>query len=349
MTSSKNYKYSYKKSGVDVTLGNKLVEHISPMANETSSKGTLSKIGGFGGIYDFKLKNYKDPLLVSTTDGVGTKLLLAKDLNNYSTIGIDLVAMSVNDLIVQGAEPIFFLDYIAVEKLDLEKVKNILTGIKNGCIESNCSLIGGETAELPGLYNNDTFDLAGFAVGMVERSKILPKKDILCDDIIIGLKSNGFHSNGYSLIRTIIKDEKISINDSLPFNKNLSIGEALLRPTKIYVKPIISALKKCNIKALAHITGGGITHNLPRVIPNNLGASINKVKLPINKKDNLFGWLQNISGLDDEEMLKTFNCGIGMVIIANKKEFNNISKYFSNDEISIIGKITETVGVSYYS
>ncbi len=349
MTLSKNYKYSYKKSGVNVSLGNELIKKISPYAKETKIPGTISNLGGFGGVFDLRKKKYKDPLLVTTTDGVGTKIILAKTLDDYSTIGIDLVAMSVNDLIVQGAEPLLFLDYLAVKKLNIKKVTSIIKGIKNGCLSAGCALIGGETAELSDLYNNDNFDLAGFALGIVERKNILPKKNIKKGDIIIGLSSNGIHSNGYSLIRSVIKHEKLDLFKPAPFDKRTTLGKALLKPTKIYVKTILSIIRKSNIKAIANITGGGITHNLPRVLPNNLGADINISQLYLHKKNTIFQWLHDQVGIDSSEMLETFNCGIGMIIISQPDQYAIIEKTASliKEKIIPLGQVTNDKGINF--
>ena len=253
MSKKKDYKFSYQKSGINIDLGNKIIDEIKPLVKSTESKDVLGGLGGFGAVFNFNTKNFVKPLLVSATDGVGTKLLIAEKLNNFNTIGIDLVAMSVNDIVVQGAKPLFFLDYIAIDKLNKKKIVNIIQGITKGCKAAECSLVGGETAELPGVYSKGKFDLAGFCVGVVEKNKLLPKKNINNGDIILGLPSSGLHSNGYSLIRKIMSEKKISYNKV--FLNKKTYGAEFLKPTKIYVKPLLQILSKCNVKALAHITG----------------------------------------------------------------------------------------------
>jgi phosphoribosylformylglycinamidine cyclo-ligase len=347
MNKKKNYKFSYLKSGVNVNLGNDLVKAIKPISAKTNHKNVINGIGGFGAVYDFNSKRYKKPLLVSATDGVGTKILIAKEINSYKTIGIDLVAMSVNDLIVQGAKPLFFLDYIAVEKINKKSIIDIIKGISKGCIQAKCALVGGETAELPGLYSNSNFDLAGFAVGVVEKKKLLPKKNIAKNDLLIGLPSSGIHSNGYSLIRNIFKEKKISYRRK--FYSNYSFGDTLLKPTIIYVKPILNFIERFNIKAISHITGGGISENLSRVLPKNTGANILLDKLDFNKKNSIFNWLHKNCDLSKKEMLKTFNCGIGMIFVINPKDLADLSDYSKTirQPIKVLGKITDNKNIIF--
>tara|TARA_B100000686_G_scaffold354262_1_gene463557 strand:+ start:1294 stop:2379 length:1086 start_codon:yes stop_codon:yes gene_type:complete len=330
-------KLTYKKSGVNIELGNKFVKKIKPIVKNTYRKGVMSNIGGFGGLFDLSKCGFNNPILVSATDGVGTKLLLSKEMNKFDTIGIDLVAMNVNDIVVQGAEPLFFLDYFATDKLEIKKAKEILLGISKGLKMSNCALIGGETAELPNIYNNN-YDLAGFAVGAVEKNNLLPKKNIKNGDIIIALKSSGVHSNGFSLVRKILKENNIKLNDKIREFSKTAIGYHLLKPTKIYVKSILQEHYKKNLKACAHITGGGIIENLPRVVPDKLCSVIYGEKIQPNR---IFNWLKYIGNISSTEMLKTFNCGIGMCLIVDSKKADEIAKNLNNigEEAFIIGYI----------
>lgn len=342
MVSSKNNNTSknltYKDAGVNIEEGNKFVKNIKSMVNSTNRLGVIGGIGGFGGLFNLAECGYKNPILVSATDGVGTKLLIAEEINKHNTIGIDLVAMSVNDIVVQGAEPLFFLDYLAVDKLKINRAKEIISGITNGVKLANCALIGGETAELPGIYTNDKYDLAGFAVGAVEKENILPKSSIKAGDIIIGLKSSGVHSNGFSLVRKILKNNNISLNDKVNIFTEKSIGSHLLTPTKIYVKSILKEHKLGNIKACAHITGGGLIDNLPRIIPNSLTSILFGEKIFPN---DIFLWMKEIGNIKSNEMLKTFNCGIGMCIIVEASHVDNILKNLikNKEEASIIGEL----------
>lgn len=304
---------TYADSGVDIDAGNALVRAIGPLARKTARPGSDSGLGGFGGLFDLAACHFKDPVLVACNDGVGTKVKIAIEADQHTTIGIDLVAMSVNDLIVQGAEPLFFLDYFATSHLDIDTAKAVIAGIAEGCIQAGCALIGGETAEMPGLYAPKDYDLAGFAVGAVERDAILPRPNMQVGDIILGLASDGIHSNGYSLVRRLVEKSGLSWNDPAPFQPETSLAEALLTPTRIYVKSILATLNHGHpIKGLAHITGGGLTENIPRVLPDHLAAEIdlNQWLLP-----ETFRWLQTTAHLDDAELLKTFNCGIGMAVI----------------------------------
>jgi phosphoribosylaminoimidazole synthetase len=335
----KKIKNSYKKSGVDISLANKLVQHISSVSKKDDKirKNSFNKevIGGFGSLFDISKIKIKDPVIVSCTDGVGTKIDLANKLKKFDTIGIDLVAMCVNDLIVQGAKPLFFLDYIAVGKLNLNKMKNILKGIFKGCKLSECKLIGGETAEMPGIYSNNKFDLAGFSVGIVSKKKILNKKNVQSKDIVLAIPSSGIHSNGYSLVRSILKKNKIPNN----------LKNQILKPTKIYSKEILKLTKKNLINASAHITGGGLIENLMRSVPDNLTLNINLAKIKTLK---IFKWLKT-KNISDQEMIKTFNCGVGFCVIVPKKNISKIKKVFSKQfkpyEIGYISKNKERVKV----
>ena len=299
---------SYKDAGVDIDAGDALVERIKPLARKTMREGVLAGIGGFGALFEVP-KRYKEPVLVSGTDGVGTKLKLAFEWNMHDTVGIDLVAMSVNDVLVQGAEPLFFLDYFACGKLDIETAASVIGGIAKGCELSGCALIGGETAEMPGMYPDGEYDLAGFAVGAVEKSKILTGKDVKPGDIVLGLASSGVHSNGFSLVRKCIERAGADLPamlDGKPFR------QALMEPTRLYVKNVLAALAAHPIKALAHITGGGLLENIPRVLPEGMAAHLKKGSWP---RTELFAWLQKTAGIDDIEMNRTFNNGIGMVVV----------------------------------
>ena len=315
----KKIKNSYKKSGVNISLANKLVKHISNLSKKDVKKrnNSFNKeiIGGFGSLFDISKIRIKDPVIVSCTDGVGTKIDLTNKFKKFDTIGIDLVAMCINDLIVQGAKPLFFLDYIAVGKLDLKKTKKILKGIFKGCKIANCRLIGGETAEMPGIYSKDKFDLAGFSVGIVSKKKILGKINVDKNDVILAIPSNGIHSNGYSLVRSILKKNKISNN----------LKDEIMKPTKIYSKEILDLTQKNLINASAHITGGGLVENLIRSIPDNLTLNIDLSKIKITK---IFKWLKS-KNISDEEMMKTFNCGVGFCLIVPKKNIVKIKKVFS--------------------
>ena len=323
---------SYKKSGVNISLANKLVKHISSLSKKNVKKKKKpfkgDAIGGFGSLYDISKTKIKDPVIVSCTDGVGTKIEIANMLNRFDTIGIDLVAMCVNDLIVQGAKPLFFLDYIAVDKINLRKMKNILKGIFKGCKISNCELIGGETAEMPGVYPRNKFDLAGFSVGIVSKKKILNKNNVKDKNLILAIPSSGIHSNGYSLIRTILKKNKP--------DKNLK--RELLKPTKIYSNEIIKLSEKKLINAAAHITGGGLIENLIRSIPKNLCANVDLSKIKIKK---IFKWIKK-NDVSEKEMIKTFNCGVGFCLIVPKYNVQKIKKYFTKSfmpyEIGYISK-----------
>ncbi|MCZ2204405.1 phosphoribosylformylglycinamidine cyclo-ligase [Bartonella sp. A05] len=319
-----NRSLTYAESGVDIDMGNVMVEKIKPYIRSTKRVGADTEIGGFGGLFDLKATGFIDPILVAANDGVGTKLKIAIEVGIHNTIGIDLVAMCVNDLIVQGAEPLFFLDYFATGKLDAEQGATIVSGIATGCQQAGAALIGGETAEMPGMYAEGDYDLAGFAVGAAERSALLPSRDIMEGDIILGLSSSGVHSNGFSLIRQIVKQSKLKWHHPAPFNPQISLGEALLTPTRIYVKSLLPIIRNCKgIKALAHITGGGFSENIPRVLPSSLCAEINLSAINI---PSVFSWAAKQGRIEETEMLRTFNCGIGMVIIVAKDSVEPITQ-----------------------
>jgi phosphoribosylformylglycinamidine cyclo-ligase len=314
---------SYAQAGVDIDAGNRMVELIKPLVRATARPGADAEIGGFGGLFDLKPLGFKDPVLVAANDGVGTKVKIAIESGAHSTIGIDLVAMSVNDLVVQGAEPLFFLDYFACGKLEPEMAAAVVAGISAGCREAGCALIGGETAEMPGVYHGDDYDLAGFAVGAAERGNLLPRGDIGEGDTIIGLASSGVHSNGYSLVRKIVDRSGLAWNDPAPFADNITLGEAMLTPTRIYVKSCLVAIRQTGaVKGLAHITGGGFPDNIPRVLPKGFGARIDLARVPVLP---VFKWLADEGGITQTEMLRTFNCGIGMIVIAAKQDASKVA------------------------
>ncbi|HEY4732450.1 MAG TPA: phosphoribosylformylglycinamidine cyclo-ligase [Gammaproteobacteria bacterium] len=307
-TQSKVTPLSYAQAGVDIDAGNRLVELIKPIAKQTSRQGLLAGIGGFGALFELPLDRYKKPVLVSTTDGVGTKLKLAIELGKHDTIGIDLVAMCVNDLIVQGAEPLFFLDYYATGKLDVKTAAEVIKGIGRGCEMSGAALVGGETAEMPGMYHSNDYDLAGFSVGVVEKDRIIDGSAVKIGDTLIGIASSGPHSNGYSLIRKVIETTGAKLAQDF---HGQTLGATLLTPTRIYVKPILALIEKVPVHAIAHITGGGLLENLPRVMPDNTCAVIDASAW---QRPAIFDWLQAQGNIEDEEMHRTFNCGIGMVV-----------------------------------
>ena len=341
---NQNNGLSYSDAGVDIDAGNELVERIKPSLKKTNRPGVLSAIGGFGGLFDLKAAGFNDPILVAATDGVGTKLKIAIETKKLSTIGIDLVAMCVNDLICQGAEPLIFLDYFATGKLNLEKAENIIDGIARGCEVAGCALIGGETAEMPKMYYGEDFDLAGFSVGAIERGQELPLPTNI-GDVIIGLSSNGIHSNGYSLVRKIVEKCGLQWSDEAPFeNKNL--GDALLMPTKLYVKQCLALKNIDGVKAFAHITGGGLTENILRALSKGQGI---KIDLSSWILPPVFKWLSSAGGVSQDEMLKTFNCGIGMTLIcseASKDEvFSLLEK--NGESPSLIGEVTDSNKVQY--
>ncbi|WP_435627285.1 phosphoribosylformylglycinamidine cyclo-ligase [Candidatus Ferrigenium straubiae] len=305
---------SYRDAGVDIDAGDRLVENIKPFAKRTMRPEVLCGIGGFGGLVEIS-KKYKEPVLVSGTDGVGTKLKLAFELNRHDTVGIDLVGMSVNDILVQGAEPLFFLDYFACGKLDVEAATEVIKGIASGCEQAGCALIGGETAEMPGMYPAGEYDLAGFAVGVVEKSKIITGQNIKAGDAVIGLASNGAHSNGYSLVRKIIERSRPNLNAK--FDGERTLADCIMAPTRIYVKPLLALMQSVTVKGMAHITGGGLLENVPRVLPENVVAQLNGKAWHTPK---LFDWLREMGNVAPQEMYRTFNCGIGMVVIVDGKD-----------------------------
>ncbi len=325
---------TYRDSGVDIDTGNALVDRIKPHTKRTTRPEVMGGLGGFGGLMAIP-EGYKQPILVSGTDGVGTKLKLAIEAQIYDTIGIDLVAMCVNDIIVTGAEPLFFLDYYATAKLDNDIAEAVIKGIADGCVQSGAALIGGETAEMPGMYAQGDFDLAGFSVGVVEKSEILDPSDVKAGQVLLGLASTGPHSNGYSLIRKVIEVSGASLSDDFD---GTTLGQALLAPTRIYVKAILEAIKKHKIHAVAHITGGGLTENLPRVMPDNSKGVIN---LKSWARPPVFEWLQKNGNIEDAEMLRTFNCGIGMVVVIDPSDVDAVQATFKNAGIEnqVIGSI----------
>lgn len=344
--SNDNSSLSYKQAGVDIDAGAELVERIKPIAKRTKRPGVMSGLGGFGSLFELPLDRYKKPILVSGTDGVGTKLKLAMQLKKHDTIGIDLVAMCVNDIIVTGAEPLFFLDYYATGKLNLDIATDVIAGIGKGCELAGAALVGGETAEMPGMYEGEDYDLAGFSVGVVEKDRVIDGSHVAAGDVLIGLASSGAHSNGYSLIRKIIErqpDLSGSVDD-------IPLPEALLAPTRIYVKSLLKLIDAVPVNAIAHITGGGITENLPRVLPD---FTVANVQLDSWQTPELFGWLQEHGKVTDEEMLKTFNCGLGMVICVakDKREAALTALKSAGEKAFVIGEIatsdTETPYVSY--
>ncbi|MDB9799091.1 phosphoribosylformylglycinamidine cyclo-ligase [Candidatus Pelagibacter sp.] len=323
--------FTYKKSGVNINAADSFINFISVVSSKKKGKKKFSNIGGFGSISNIP-KHIKQPKIVACTDGVGTKIEIANVLNKYDTIGIDLVAMSVNDLIVQGAKPLLFLDYISINKIDLKKLKSIIKGIVNGCEQSECELVGGETAEMPGTYEKGKFDIAGFAVGVVGKNKILSKNKIKNNDLVLAIPSSGLHSNGYSLVRYVINKKKINIK------KNNFLRTELLRPTKIYVKEILKLIEKNLINGCANITGGGLADNIKRIIPENLVAEIDLKKINTSK---IFRWLKK-NDISDKEMLKTFNCGVGFCLIISPKNLNKVKKYFTKEfKPYVIGKISK--------
>lgn len=330
---------TYADSGVDIDKGDALIDRIKPFAKATSRAGILGGLGGFGGAFDLKAAGYNDPILISGTDGVGTKLRIAIDTGLLDTVGIDLVAMCVNDVLAQGAEPLFFLDYFATGHLSNDKAAQVIKGIADGCLDAGCALIGGETAEMPGMYDGDDFDLAGFVVGAVERDQMIPVLyDMMAGDVLIGLASSGPHSNGYSLIRKIVDRSGLGWTDEAPFESGKSLGEALLTPTRIYVKPLLPQLKSGRIKGLAHITGGGLTENTPRMLPAHLTPEFD---LSAWDRPAVFNWLQEVGGVAEPEMQRTFNCGIGMVLCVDKSEAVDLMSDLiaTGEQAAIIGQL----------
>jgi phosphoribosylformylglycinamidine cyclo-ligase len=335
---------TYADAGVDIDAGNALVERIKPAAKTTQRPGTMSGLGGFGALFDLKAAGYNDPILVAATDGVGTKLRIAIDTGNVDTIGVDLVAMCVNDLVCQGAEPLFFLDYFATGKLDLDQATRIINGIAAGCAASGCALIGGETAEMPGMYHKGDFDLAGFAVGAMERGADLPN-DVAVGDVILGLASNGVHSNGYSFVRKVVEMSGLGWDADCPFGDG-TLGAALLAPTRLYVKQALAAVRAGGVHALAHITGGGLTENPPRVLPEGMACAIDLSAWTLPP---VFQWLAKTANMSQTELLKTFNCGIGMVLIVSADRAADLTDLLraEGETVVTLGKITAGEGVIY--
>ncbi|SUX54971.1 phosphoribosylformylglycinamidine cyclo-ligase [Chromobacterium vaccinii] len=331
---------SYRDAGVDIDAGDALVENIKPFAKRTMRPEVLGGIGGFGALVEIS-KKYKEPVLVSGTDGVGTKLKLAFDWNRHDTVGIDLVAMSVNDILVQGAEPLFFLDYFACGKLDVAQATEVIKGVAAGCEQAGCALTGGETAEMPGMYPAGEYDLAGFAVGVVEKSKVISGRDIVAGDVVLGLASNGVHSNGYSLVRKIIDRAQPELD--APFDGDKTLRDAVIAPTRIYVKPLLKLMETLPVKGMAHITGGGITENTPRVLPDNTVAQIDAASWQLPK---LFQWLQREGNVDIQEMYRTFNCGIGMVVVVAPEHAEQAIALLreAGETVYRIGQVRERVG-----
>ncbi len=329
---------TYRDSGVDIDKGNDLVKRIAGLAESTRRPGADAKLGGFGGLFDLASLTLEDPVLVSSTDGVGTKLALAHELDLHSSIGIDLVAMCVNDIVAQGAEPLFFLDYFATGKLSLETAEQVVAGIADGCRQAGCALIGGETAEMPGMYADGVYDLAGFAVGVVERKNLLPVRDMSPGDILIGIPSNGIHSNGFSLVRKVIERSQSDLSAECTFHPGLALGEALLTPTRIYADAVQTALSAAPVKAVAHITGGGLTENVPRVIPEGLQIHIDPTTW---QWPEVFSWVSTLGAIAPDEMLRTFNCGIGLVLVAAKSDSQQILSALqaSGEDATVIGDL----------
>jgi phosphoribosylformylglycinamidine cyclo-ligase len=338
MEASRNARY--KDAGVDIEAGNALVDRIKPHAAATRRPGVMGGLGGFGAIFDLKAAGFEDALLVSTTDGVGTKLKLAIDTHNHRTIGIDLVAMCVNDLIVQGATPLFFLDYYATGKLSVDVATEVVAGIAVGCQLAGCALVGGETAEMPGMYATEDYDLAGFSVGAVARNNVLPKPNLAAGDVLLGIGSSGVHSNGYSLVRKIVAQAGVALAAPAPFvTTHATLGDALLEPTRIYVASLLPLLNAGKIKALSHITGGGLTENLPRVLPAHVSASID---LSAWKLPPVFDWLQRAGDIPTNEMLRTFNCGLGMIVVVAADDAAHVTEQLTaaGETVTRIGALT---------
>jgi phosphoribosylformylglycinamidine cyclo-ligase len=335
---------TYADSGVDIDAGNRLVDLIKPLVRATARPGADAEIGGFGGLFDLKAAGFTDPVLVAATDGVGTKVKIAIETGIHDGIGIDLVAMSVNDIVVQGAEPLFFLDYFACGKLEPEATAAIVAGIAEGCRESGCALIGGETAEMPGLYKDGDYDLGGFAVGAAERGTLLPCSDIAAGDAVIGLASSGLHSNGFSLVRKIVELSGLPLDAQAPFSPVMTLGGALLTPTRLYVKSCLRAIRESGaVKGLAHITGGGFTDNIPRVLPKHLGVGIDLARLPVLP---VFKWLAKQGGIAERELLRTFNCGIGMIGIIRPDALEQVSEILAanGETVTLLGEVIAAKG-----
>ncbi|MDT8331628.1 phosphoribosylformylglycinamidine cyclo-ligase [Roseomonas gilardii] len=329
---------TYRDAGVDIEAGDALVDAIKPLAKSTDRSGTMGGLGGFGALFDLKAAGFKDPVLVSSTDGVGTKLRLAIDSGHHDGVGIDLVAMCVNDLVVQGAEPLFFLDYFATGKLEVAQASAVVAGIAEGCRQAGCALVGGETAEMPGMYSKGDYDLAGFSVGAAERTDLLPKPDVGAGDVLLGLLSSGVHSNGYSLVRRIVEGGNAGLKDPAPFASGRTLGEALLEPTRIYVKSVLAVHRAGLLKAAAHITGGGLPGNLPRVLPAGTVAVVDAAAWT---PPPVFAWLAKMGGVVPEEMLRVFNCGLGMVLVVAEDSVEEATRLLqeAGETVARIGRI----------
>jgi len=334
---------TYRDAGVDIDAGEALVDAIKPLAKSTARPGGAAGLGGFGALFDLKAAGFTDPILVATTDGVGTKLKIAIEAGRHDTVGIDLVAMCVNDLVVQGAEPLFFLDYFATGKLDVEAGRRIIAGIAEGCRQAGCALVGGETAEMPGMYTGGDYDLAGFSVGAAERHQLIDGGTVAPGDVVLGLASSGVHSNGFSLVRKVVERCGLAYADDAPFQPGTSLGEALLTPTRIYVKSCLAAVRAGKIKALAHITGGGLLDNVPRVLPADCVAELDARRWPLPA---VFAWLQKGAGLPAAELCRTFNCGIGMVAVAPAAEAEDARRLLieAGEQVFTIGEIRRRRG-----
>ena len=337
---------TYAASGVDIDAGNRMVELIKPLVRATARAGADAEIGGFGGLFDLKRAGFSDPVLVAATDGVGTKVKIAIEAGIHDTIGIDLVAMSVNDLVVQGAEPLFFLDYFACGKLDPNVGAAVVAGVAHGCRQAGCALVGGETAEMPGVYHGGDYDLAGFAVGAAERDAILPRNDIRPGDVVLGVASSGVHSNGFSLLRKVVKKAKLKWSAPAPFDKKRKLGLAALVPTRIYVKSCLAAIREtAAVKALAHITGGGFPENIPRVLPKNFGVTLDLDRVPVPP---VFKWLARAGGIAEPEMLRTFNCGVGMMAVVEPRAADAVAKVLTREGETVVrlGAVTNVAAGS---
>jgi phosphoribosylformylglycinamidine cyclo-ligase len=334
----------YAAAGVDIDAGNRMVELIKPLVRGTARTGADAEIGGFGGLFDLKAAGFADPILVAATDGVGTKVKIAVETSRHGTIGIDLVAMSVNDLVVQGAEPLFFLDYFACSKLDPEIGAAVVSGVAAACRESGCALVGGETAEMPDIYQSGDYDLAGFAVGAVAREAVLPRKDIAPGDVVVGLASSGVHANGFSLVRRIVAASGLPWDAPAPFDRSRSLGESLLTPTRLYVRSCLAAIRETKaVKALAHITGGGLTDNIPRVLPPGLSVTLDLSRVGVHP---VFKWLAASGDVSEQEMLRTFNCGIGMIAVLDASKAAAASERFAahGETVTRLGEVIARSG-----
>ncbi len=334
---------SYRDAGVDIDAGDALVEAIKPFARATARAGTAAGLGGFGALFDLKAAGYRDPILVAATDGVGTKLKIAIAADRHDTIGVDLVAMCVNDLVVQGAEPLFFLDYFATGKLSVPQATTVVKGIAAACGAVGCALIGGETAEMPGLYGAGDYDLAGFAVGAVERGRVLDGSTVVAGDIVLGLESDGLHSNGFSLVRRVVEETGLSYSGAAPFAPSRALADELLRPTRLYVRPCLAALKVGGVKAYAHVTGGGLIENVPRVLPDGLAAELDAATWPLPP---VFAWLARAGGITHAEMARTFNCGVGMVAVVAPAQADVVARVLgeAGERVHRIGRIVRGTG-----